>query len=355
MIYNYRSLVLGVYLLLNICFNSYCSSIIGNNQTIKTNTSESIQTYLPTTKDSQTKYPTQDSQQNCIKSFIKENIDFIFHKVFCKKYSTEETKTYNTRNIKRWYNLYRNNYNDIYMRKYRFLDFLYRYLNIIHIEQNEMEITREIHFLTSLIFQAFLYRGLGGIKPFSSKYNFIGCDWYFGVGNVPYVGGFLTLAFVCKPTFMLKYLPTFLQDKVTIHIIDFKPLYYILSFLFYKYYDGFVYFTKDFKDEININCLYDSLFKTVKNHHMWRMYPRACKRYQFGFISLEIKICAFMQASINILGFFTVFLLNCCSILLLLLGIWENKNYLDDKDVFKRNKHYANIMDDMFKYKLLQL
>ena len=352
MIYNYRSLVLGVYLLLNICFNSYCSSPIDTNQT-----------NIHTTSPTQTTPPTQYSQQNCIKSFIKENIDFILHKVFCKKHSPEGIKIYNIRNIKRWYDLYLNHYDDIYIRKYRFLDFLYRYLNIIHMGQDEMIITREIHTLTSFIFQAFLYRGLGGTKQFSSKYNFIGCDWYFGIGNVPYVGGFLTLAFVCKPTFIFKYLPPFLHDKVTIHIIDFKPLYYILSFLFYKYYDGFVYYTKDFKDtiikdfkgKININCLYGSLFRTVKNYHMWRMYPIVCELYTRGFISLEIKICAFMQASINILGFSTLFLQNCYNILLLLLGIWENKKYLDDKDVFERNKHYADIMDDMFKYGQLQL
>ena len=347
MIYNYRSLVLGVYLLLNICFNSYCSSINVNNQTLNTNTIESTQTTPPT----------QDSQQNCIKSFIKENIDFILHKVFCKEYSPGEKKIYNRRNIKRWYDLYLNHYDDIYIRKYRFLDFLYRYLNIIHIEKDEMRITREIHLLTSFIFQAFLYRGLGGTKQFSSKYNFIGCDWYFGIGNVPYVGGFLTLAFVCKPTFILKYLPNFLHDKVTIHIIDFKPLYYILYFLFYKYYDGFIYFSKDFEETIkdlkytiDFYYLYYSLWTTVKCHHMWRMYPRVCKLYQFGFISLEIKICAFMQVSINILSFFsTIFWGNCYNILLLLLGMKENKNFLDYSNISQRNDHYANIMGNMFK------
>ena len=346
MIYNYRSLILGVYLLLNICFNSYCSSINGYNKTLNTNTIESTQTTPPT----------QDSQQNCIKSFIKENIDFIFHKVFCKKYSPREKKIYNIRNIKRWYDLYLNNYNDIYIRKYRFLDFLYSYLNIIHMNQDENRINKEIHLLTSFIFQAFLYRGLGGTKQFSSKYKFIGCDWYFGIGNVPYVGGFLTLAFVCKPTFILKYLPPFLHDKVTIHIIDFKPLYYILSFLFYKYYDGFIYFSKNFKDiikdsegKIDFCDLYHNLRKTVKDHHMWRMYPKVCNLYTFGLISLEIKICAFMQVSINILGL-PLFLQTCRHILLLLLGIWGNKNYLNDNNVFESNRIYANIMYDMFKY-----
>ena len=158
----------------------------------------------------------------------------------------------------------------------------------------------------------------------------------------------MTLAFVCKPT---KYLHTFLQDKVTIHIIDFKPLYYILSFLFYKYYDGFIYFSKDFKDEINFDYLYYSLCRTVKCHHMWRMYPRVCKLYTFGLISLEIKICAFMQVSINILGFFsTIFWETCYNILLLLLGILENKKHLDYNNVFKKNYHYANIMNGMFIY-----
>ena len=88
-------------------------------------------------------------------------------------------------------------------------------------------------YLKHHIFTQPFYRGLGGTKQFSNKYNFIGCDWYFGIGNVPYVGGFLTLAFVCKPT---KYLPPFLQDKVTLHIIDFKPFYFLITYFLQREY-----------------------------------------------------------------------------------------------------------------------
>ena len=56
-----------------------------------------------------------------------------------------------------------------------------------------------------------------------------------------------------------------------------------------------------------------------------------------------------MQVSINILGF-PLFLQTCRHILLLLLGIWGNKNYLNDNNVFESNRIYANIMYDMFKY-----
>ena len=50
-----------------------------------------------------------------------------------------------------------------------------------------------------------------------------------GVGNVPYVGGLFNFSLVCKPT---KYLPTFLKDKVTIHLIDLKPFNFILGCVF---------------------------------------------------------------------------------------------------------------------------
>ena len=284
MIYNYRSLVLGVYLLLNICFNSYCSSINVNNQTLNTNTIESTQTTPPT----------QDSQQNCIKSFIKENIDFILHKVFCKEYSPGEKKIYNRRNIKRWYDLYLNHYDDIYIRKYRFLDFLYRYLNIIHIEKDEMRITREIHLLTSFIFQAFLYRGLGGTKQFSSKYNFIGCDWYFGIGNVPYVGGFFTLAFVCKPT---KYLPPFLQDKVTIHIIDFKPFYFLITYFLQREYrrvDGYS----------SLGVVEFAISKVKKNSYIYDVKADLILHpsLYLGLFVVQVKITEYYDISVNLFG-----------------------------------------------------
>ena len=74
------------------------------------------------------------------------------------------------------------------------------------------------------------YRGIFSVKPCCKIINEGGnCELYFGIGNVPYVGGFLTLAFVCKPT---KYLPPFLHDKVTIHIIDLKPFNFILGCVF---------------------------------------------------------------------------------------------------------------------------
>ena len=76
-----------------------------------------------------------------------------------------------------------------------------------------------------------LYRGIFSTKPFSSKYDFIGCNWYLGVGNVSYVGGLFNFSLVCKPTLL-----TFLQDKeVTIHIIDIKPFNFILGCVFYTW------------------------------------------------------------------------------------------------------------------------
>ena len=79
-----------------------------------------------------------------------------------------------------------------------------------------------------------LYRGLFSVKS-CLKIIKEGGNWelYLGIGNVPYVGGLFNLSLVCKPTFIFKYLPTFLQDKVTIHIIDFKPFNFILGLVGY--------------------------------------------------------------------------------------------------------------------------
>ena len=123
-----------------------------------------------------------------------------------------------------------------------------------------------------------LIRGIFSTKPFSSKYDFIGCNWYLGIGNVQYVGGFLTLAFVCKPT---KYLPTFLQDKVTIHIIDFKTLYLLLTKFFNYYFQDFYY------DKMN-------------NY----VSPELLPLFWLGFFVIEISINNYYNISINILSNF---------------------------------------------------
>ena len=75
-----------------------------------------------------------------------------------------------------------------------------------------------------------LYRGIFSVKSCSKIIN-EGGNWelYFGVGNVPYVGVLFNFSLVCKPT---KYLPNFLKDKVTIHLIDLKPLNFILGCVF---------------------------------------------------------------------------------------------------------------------------
>ena len=79
-----------------------------------------------------------------------------------------------------------------------------------------------------------LYRGLFSVKPCFKKIKEGGnCELYFGIGNVPYVGGLFNLSLVCKPTFILKYLPLSLKDKVTIHIIDIKPFNFILGLVGY--------------------------------------------------------------------------------------------------------------------------
>ena len=77
-----------------------------------------------------------------------------------------------------------------------------------------------------------LYRGFWSTRPCWKKFN-DGGNWelYFGIGNVtsPYLGAVLNLALVCKPNFILKHLPRALQDKVTIHIVDFKLLNFLVG------------------------------------------------------------------------------------------------------------------------------
>ena len=150
-------------------------------------------------------------------------------------------------------------------------------------------------YLKHHIFTQSFYRGLGGTKQFSSKYKFIGCDWYFGIGNVPYVGGFLTLAFVCKPT---KYLHTFLQDKVTIHIIDFKPLYFLITYFLQKQYrrvddicsPGIVAFAISHvnkTDKFNMDYKADLI-----------LYPSL----YLGLFVVQVKITEYYDISVNLFG-----------------------------------------------------
>ena len=92
------------------------------------------------------------------------------------------------------------------------------------------------YFIGNMVLQS-LYRGIFSVKHCLKKIN-EGGNWelYFGIGNVPYVGLLFNFSLVCKPTFILKYLPPFLQNKeVTIHIIDFKPFNFILGCVFYTW------------------------------------------------------------------------------------------------------------------------
>ena len=85
------------------------------------------------------------------------------------------------------------------------------------------------YFICTILANSF-YRGIFSVKPCFKKIK-EGGNWelYFGVGNVPYVGWLFNFSLVCKPT---KYLPDFLQNKVTIHIFDFKPFNFILGCVF---------------------------------------------------------------------------------------------------------------------------
>ena len=89
------------------------------------------------------------------------------------------------------------------------------------------------YYFISTILAHSLYRGLFSVKLLKKIKEVGNCELYFGVSNVPYVGELFNLSLVCKPTFILKYLPHFLHDKeVTIHIIDLKPFNFILGCVF---------------------------------------------------------------------------------------------------------------------------
>jgi len=161
-------------------------------------------------------------------------------------------------------------------------------------------------YLKHHIFTQSFYRGLGGTKQFSNKYNFIGCDWYFGVGNVPYVGGLLTLAFVCKPTFIFKYLPPFLHDKVTIHIIDFKPFYFLITYFLQRKYRrvddysrlGVVEFaiSKVKKDSFLNDDKADSYIHDIEAALI--LHPSL----YLGLFVVQVKITEYYEISVNLFG-----------------------------------------------------
>ena len=115
-----------------------------------------------------------------------------------------------------------------------------------------------------------LYRGIFSVKPFFKIIKEGGnCELYLGIGNVSYVGGLFNLSLVCKPT---KYLPDFLQNKVTIHIIDIKPFNFILGCVFST---CLIWYTE---------CIY--------------LYIRT--QWILGFGTVEINIAKYYNISLNV-------------------------------------------------------
>ena len=149
-------------------------------------------------------------------------------------------------------------------------------------------------YLKHHIFTQPFYRGLGGTKQFSSKYKFIGCDWYFGIGNVPYVGGLLTLAFVCKPT---KYLHTFLQDKVTIHIIDFKPFYFLITYFLQRKY-------RRVDDYSSLGVVEFAIYNVKKDSYIHDVKADLILYHSLylGLFVVQVKITEYYDISVNLFG-----------------------------------------------------
>ena len=140
-----------------------------------------------------------------------------------------------------------------------------------------------------------LIRGIFSTKPFSSKYDFIGCNWYLGIGNVQYVGGFLTLAFVCKPT---KYLPPFLQNKVTIHIFDFKPFYFLITYFLQKEYRR----ADDYFSPGVVGFAISKVNKTDKFNMDYKAALILHHSLYLGLFVVQVKITEYYDISVNLFG-----------------------------------------------------
>ena len=122
-------------------------------------------------------------------------------------------------------------------------------------------------FIGTILANSF-YRGIFSVKSCFKRINEGGnCELYLGVGNVPYVGWLFNLSLVCKPT-----LPTFLQDKVTIHIIDIKPFNFILG------------------------CVFSTLL--IWYTECKKLYIRP--QWILGFCTVEINIAKYYNISLNV-------------------------------------------------------
>ena len=124
-----------------------------------------------------------------------------------------------------------------------------------------------IYYHISTIVAHSLYRGLFSVKPLKKIKEGGNWELYFGVGDVPYIGGLFNFSLVCEPT-----LHIFLQDKVTIHIFDIKPFNFILG------------------------CVFST----------WLMWYTKCKKlyirpqWILGFCTVEINIAKYYNISLNV-------------------------------------------------------
>jgi len=130
------------------------------------------------------------------------------------------------------------------------------------------------------------------------KLHVFGCKWYFGISNIPYVGGIGNIALVCKPDFILIHCPKFIQERVSIHILEFKPIMFLLERIHQLP-----------KDTNNIVIDSDG----QKHDHIsffqspnLNLYPSS----YLGLLVLQFKICDYYDISLNCLGFVVNYLIN---------------------------------------------
>ena len=128
----------------------------------------------------------------------------------------------------------------------------------------------------------------------------------------------MTLAFVCKPT---KYLPPFLQNKVTIHIFDFKPFYFLITyFLQKKYRRTYDYFSPGVVAFSISKVNKTGEFSTDDKADLILLYPSL----YLGLFVVQVKRTEYYDISINLFGW--------------LLGKLVYKLFIFTKYIFSKDK-----------------
>lgn len=210
-----------------------------------------------------------------------------------------------------WYyiNLYYPNSTKILYYGIKFLHFA----GLFHIDSRKTKnkLANIPYFIFFLIRQCF-FRGIGSTRCFYNenfKYKFLGCEWYFGIGNVPYIGWIFSVALVCKPNFILEFLPKCLKDRITIHILDVKPL----NIMLFELVNILLGIKSAYHPNDRVECnrcgsakfIYYAITnpknrnRVITTHHYTYMSIVVCMILLVGCPTIEIQITKYYNISIN--------------------------------------------------------